>query len=228
MPGQSDSQGEERELFQLLAKSALNDYPNPDRLGCPGRDFLHTLAFDRKSIPVSDARLDHVVHCSPCFRELTEFQAAAKTHRKTVWAGIAVVAATFVIGVALWVSGVFARWLPSRTISTPIVAQINLQNRSITLGGSAPSQQNEAIFVPRGQLKLTILLPFGSEAGAYDVQILKEVDNPLIAGSGQATISGGVTKLSVSLDTSSLGPGKYLLGIREPPLDWAFNPITIQ
>jgi hypothetical protein len=108
------------------------------------------------------------------------------------------------------------------------MAQINLQNRSITRGDAPPSQRNETILVPRGQLKLTILLPFGSEAGTYDVEILKEVDKPLITRSGQAEISDGVTKLIVSLNTSSLPAGKYLLGIRQRPLDWTLNPITIE
>jgi hypothetical protein len=229
MAGEWDSQGEERELFQLLAKAALSDYPNPERIGCPGQEFLRALAFHRKSIPIHDSRLHHVVHCSPCFRELTDIKAAAKRRRNTVWAAIAAAAAVIVIGVALWESGVFARRPSSNATNlTPIIAQINLQNRSITRGASPPSQQNETILVPKGQLKLTILLPFGSEAGTYDVEILKEVDKPLIIRSGQAEISDGVTKLAVSLNTSSLPAGKYLLGIRQRPLDWAFNPITIE
>jgi hypothetical protein len=229
MAGKWDSWGEERELFQLLAKSALNDYPNPERLGCPGQGFLRTLAFHRKSIPLNDSRLDHVVHCSPCFREVTDIKAAGKRRRNTVWAGIGAAAAIVVIGVALWASGVVARHpSPNGTSSNPIIAQINLQNRSITRGGSAPSQQNETILVPKGQLKLTILLPFGSEAGTYEVQILKEVDKPLIIRSGPAEISDGVTKLIISLNTSPLPAGKYLLGIRQRPLDWAFNSIMIE
>ncbi len=229
MAGKWDSWGEERELFQLLAKSALNDYPNRERLGCPGQEFLRTLAFHRKSIPLNDSRLDHVVHCSPCFRELTEIKTAGKRRRNAAWAGFGAVAAIIAIGVALWAAGVFARHpSPNGTSSNPIIAQINLQNRSINRGGSAPSQQNETILVPKGQLKLTILLPFGSEAGTYDIEILKEVDKPLITGSGQAEISDGVTKLVVSLNTSSLPAGKYLLGIRQRPLEWAFSPITIE
>jgi hypothetical protein len=229
MPGEWDSQGEERDLLQLLAKSALNDYPNPERIGCPCRDFLRTLAFNRKSIPLNDSRLDHVVHCSPCFRELSEIKAAAKRQRRRVWTGIGAAAAVIVIGIALWATGVLKRFPSAVTLSSaPIVAQIDLQNRSITRGAPTASQQNGPILVPRGQLKLTVLLPFGSEAGTYEVQILKDVDKPLIAGSGEATIIDGITRLKVSLGTSSLAPGKYLLGIRQPSLDWAFNPITVQ
>jgi hypothetical protein len=229
MPGEWDSQGEERELLQLLAKSALNDYPNPERVGCPGQEFLRTLAFNRKSIPLKDSRLDHVVHCSPCFRELSEMRAAGKRRQRVVWASIGAAAAVIVIGIALWATGIFKR-LPSpvNLSSAPIVAQIDLQNRSITRGAPTASQQNGPILVPRGQLKLTVLLPFGSEAGTYEIEILKDVDKPLIAGSGHAAIIDGTTRLKVSMNTSSLAAGKYLLGIRQPPLEWAFNPITVQ
>src|SRR4051812_9962975 len=93
-----DSSGEERHFLDLLAKSALNDYPNPERVGCPGREFLRTLAFNRKSIPLTDFRLDHVVHCSPCFRELTEMKAIGNTRRTRTWATLGIAAAVLVIG----------------------------------------------------------------------------------------------------------------------------------
>lgn len=114
-----------------------------------------------------------------------------------------------------------------RVNTTPIIAQINLQNHSITRGGPAPAQENERILVPRGQIRLTILLPSGSDEGGYHVQVLREIEKPLIASSGHAEVVEGVMKLSVYLNTSSLSPGKYLLGIRHPPLDWVFNQIIV-
>ncbi len=221
------SKGKERKILQLFAESALNDYPNPERIGCPGQEFLRALAFCRNSIPVGDPRLDHVVHCSPCFREFTAFQSAARHRRNARWAAISTIAAVIAIAVALWLTSIFGRSTSDSGVNGPtIVAEINLQNRPITRGAPRFPQQNE-IMIPRGQLKLTILLPFGSGEGSYDVQILKEVDKALIATSGRAAIVEGVTRLSIFLNTSSLPSGKYLLGIRHPPLDWAFSLITI-
>jgi hypothetical protein len=115
-----------------------------------------------------------------------------------------------------------------RVNTATIIAQINLQTHSITRGGPVPPQENERILVPRGQLRLTILLPSGSDEGTYHVQVLREIDEPLITSSGHAEVVEGVTKLSVYLNTSSLSPGKYMLGTRHPPLDWVYNPITVQ
>ena len=224
------SEGEERELLELLAKSALNDYPNPERIGCPGREFLQRLAFNRKSIPLSDARLDHVVHCSPCFQELTDMRAAAKKKRRSAWIGAAVAAALILVGAVLWFTGALRNIgsLGGSGSSVPMVAQINLQNASRRRGSPSQSQENSGTTIPRGHLKLTILLPFGSDAGRYDVQIFKEIGKPLIAWSGDAVIGNGVTKLDLSVDTSPLPPGSYLLGIRQPPLEWDFTAITIR
>ncbi|MGH9770520.1 MAG: hypothetical protein ACRD4Q_02285 [Candidatus Acidiferrales bacterium] len=231
MAGQRDSQREEHEFLRLLAQSALNDYPNPERIGCPGPEFLRTLAFHRKSIPLSDPRLHHVVHCSPCFREFTAFQAAARKRRNTLWGMVAAIAAVIAICVGLWASGTFNQLAPPGAASpAPIIAQIDLRNWSITRGAPEPSQHHGPIPVPRRRLQLTILLPFGSQAGTYQVQILKQHANqPLIRASGQAVIVDGITKLKVSLNTSSLTSGNFLLlGIRRPPLDWTSYPITIQ
>ncbi len=224
-----DSSGEERHFLDLLAKSALNDYPNPERVGCPGREFLRTLAFNRKSIPLTDSRLDHVVHCSPCFRELTEMKAATNPQRNKIWATLGIAAAVLVIGVALWATGALKGiWASGNLRSAPIMAQIDLQNRSITRGAPTASQPSAPIRIPKGQLRLSILLPVGSEEGTYEVQILKDVDKPLVGGTGRAAIVNGITTLKVSVNTSSLPPGNYLLGVRQPPLDWAFNPITVE
>ncbi len=230
MPDESRSEGEERELLDLLAKSALNDYPNPERVGCPGREFLERLAFHRKSIPVSDFRLDHVVHCSPCFRELTEMRAAGKKKGRGAWIGAAIAAALILVGAGLWLTGGLRGIgsLGRAGTSVPMVAQIDLQNASRVRGVESQSKQNGSSTIPRGQLELIIFLPFGSDAGHYDVQIFKEIGKPLITSSGNAVIGNGVTKLTISVNTALLSPGSYLLGIRQPPLRWDFNAITIR
>ncbi|MCU1329094.1 MAG: hypothetical protein JWN34_4464, partial [Bryobacterales bacterium] len=69
----------ERQLLDASEQAALRDFPNPDRVGCPGTEFLRTLAADRRSVSVRDPRLDHVTHCSPCFTEFARFRAEVGT-----------------------------------------------------------------------------------------------------------------------------------------------------
>ena len=45
---------QERAILDLFEKASLNDYPNPERIGCPGDDFLKQLVRNRRSIKTSD------------------------------------------------------------------------------------------------------------------------------------------------------------------------------
>ncbi len=234
MKSGKEPSGEERDLFELFSKSALNDYPNPDRVGCPGDAFLKQLATNRKSVPMTDPRLDHVLHCSPCFREFTAFRDnAAKAPRgpvgqKAIITSLAVAAALLV---GVYFRGAMVRRHPSDDDNKSnglTFAQISLQDRSVVRGAAKDAKKMAALQLPRGQLKLTVLLPFGSEASTYEVQILREVERPLLTASSKAKIDDGITKFTVDVDTEPLAAGKYLLGVREPPLDWTYNPLTIK
>jgi hypothetical protein len=234
MGNEQEPTGEERELLDLLSESALNDYPNPERIGCPGEVFLRQLATDRKSVPIRDPRLDHVLHCSPCFREFTAFRAkqersSQRGHKGILFALAA--AAILIVAMAIWIAytrGNRNRTPDTNTNATPIVAQIDLQDRSIMRGAPTSPEARQPLHIPRGQLRLTVLLPFGSDAGTYEVQILQDVQKPLVTAAGHADIEDGVTKLSVRINTSSLSRGKYMLGVCRPPLDWTYNAITVE
>ena len=46
--------------------------PNPARVGCPSRETLVSLA--RRAKPLGDPAYEHLVHCSPCYREFKSLQ----------------------------------------------------------------------------------------------------------------------------------------------------------
>jgi len=75
----------EKALLEIATQAALDDYPNPNRIGCPDRSTLRTLALHRKRIPLDDPVIDHVAECSECFRECRTYR------RRRAWlcAGVA-------------------------------------------------------------------------------------------------------------------------------------------
>lgn len=224
---------EERRILELLEKSALTAYPNPDRIGCPGRDFLRRLVFDRKSIPISHPGLDHLTQCSPCFAEFVEFRNQARRQRR-LRRGMAVAAAVAVVAGAAWYA--LAHRPTPTPASPPVVAKnrvegiedfrIDLQNRAVPRGDATPSQQ--PLRIPRQQLRLSIDLPLASPPGVYEAQILSTPDTPLVKASGTATLEGGVTNLRITADLRSIPPGRYFLGFRRPPWDWTYIPIALE
>src|SRR5437773_9274442 len=72
-----------------------NANPNPARAGCPPRDVLTALA--RRERPIDDPAYDHLIKCSPCYREVRALQQASTARSSTVrsrawWAAAAAVA----------------------------------------------------------------------------------------------------------------------------------------
>jgi hypothetical protein len=233
MPTDRESAREDLDFLEALKESSLNDYPNPERVDCPEREFLRTLVGNRRSILKDDPRRKHVIYCSSCFQDFTTLRQRARfqTQIKVV-TGIAAIILVAVGPAWMWRqsprTGPKTTQIAATNVSTnPILAEISLENRSVARGDASPQHDNAALHVPRGHLKLTILLPFSSPDGTYDIQLLKEVDKPLMNQSGHAILVDGITKLTVDLDTSSLAGGKYLLGVRYAQLDWSFNTVTV-
>ena len=65
-----------REKYERLQKAVqdaiLNDYPNPDRVGCPEAAVTREVAF-REEL-TKDPVWEHITHCSPCYAEFLKFK----------------------------------------------------------------------------------------------------------------------------------------------------------
>jgi hypothetical protein len=195
-------------------------YPNPERVGCPGSEVLKGLA--ERTINLADAK-DWVLHlgcCSPCFIEYTGFQKQVH-RRKTLELAFASVAFVAIIlgGVWMWKAHRFPgsggnRNVPTVAMNKPVT--LDLRNWIVFRGEQPPSVHSGPVHLPRARIDLTVLLPVGSEAGNYEVQVSTDLGKRLVTGTGPAVIrSDGVTVLRVKIDDSNLKPGTYVLGIGE-------------
>jgi hypothetical protein len=61
----------ETELLNSFEAIVHRDFPNPHRIGCPGRDSLAGLAACRGDAATAQV-LAHIQQCAPCFDELRE------------------------------------------------------------------------------------------------------------------------------------------------------------
>jgi hypothetical protein len=66
----------ESELIDAFETIVHRDFPNPQRIGCPGHDSIVALAVCRRDAQ-SAVVLAHIRQCAPCFDEL-------KTLRRTM------------------------------------------------------------------------------------------------------------------------------------------------
>jgi len=215
---------QERSMLDLLEQAALHDYPNPERKGCPGSDFLKRLATDRKSMNIEDPALTHVARCSPCYREFVSYRDAAKrkvlTRRAALAAGGAAVAGIAVASL---------KWPRSQNSGVYEHAEIDLFNDGGFRGTESKAQPSSPPVLPRKRLDLLIILPFASPEGHYEIEVLHANGKPAgVSSSGTAHLSNGETLLRVRLNLTSLQPAAYQISIRRLPYDWMPVPVEVK
>ena len=65
--------------------------------------------------------------------------------------------------------------------------------------------------VSRGAAHWNIFLPFGSDAGSYDIRLLAGSGELLVSTKADAKLTDGVAVIQISVDLSSRSPGQCVL-----------------
>jgi hypothetical protein len=59
-----------RRQQRLIQEAVLRNYPNPQRVGCPGTSVVRDLAERSARLEiVQNQSWEHIIHCSPCYAE---------------------------------------------------------------------------------------------------------------------------------------------------------------
>jgi hypothetical protein len=74
--------GSEKELLEAFERVIHEDFPNPQRIGCPGSDALLILAEGSGHVQQT-LLLAHIRQCAPCFDELKELRRKTRNHSAT-------------------------------------------------------------------------------------------------------------------------------------------------
>lgn len=236
-PGQPPHDGDVQfgdDIDEVLSRAN----PNPERVGCPLRDTLIGLA--RRAQPLGDPAYEHLVKCSPCYREFRALQeehaprqvtppVAASARRWTAAAAVAILAAGLV-GVWFFRGGRSSETGPT-TSSQPQVAELrtelDLRKYAVTRTDQA-SPDVTPVSLPIGVVDLTLLLPVGSEPGAYDIQVLDSNLKSRAAAGAVGEIREFVTTVRATMDLRGVPSGMYQLAIRREGDDWRMFPAHIR
>lgn len=211
--------------------------PNPARDGCPSREVLAALA--QRERPVEDPAYDHLTKCSPCYREVRALQQAAASRRASAAGSrrrllAAAAAAVLVVGATVaWL--VFSQpgdvrpggQVSGGTEVAALTVEVDLREYALMRGGEGQADL-PPISLPRGRLNLTLLLPVGSEAGRYDLQLRDAVSTTVASAIGEAQIVDFVTTLRASLETGALAAGAYELAVRREDGDWRVFGVEVR
>lgn len=224
-----------RALHGEIKKSVLRDYPNPDRIGCPGIEILKQLA--SQQLPANHPAYKHVMECSPCYQELLDIRAAMPqavgetstssaprtSSSRWIWAGS--IAALLVCAIVAYF--VFSPRLQTSVSNQEVALNVDLQHWRV-FRSDTPEKQRGPLVFPKQRLDLTFSLPVGSEDGKYEVQIASKPDGPaLVSSHGTAQLEDHTETLRTRLDVRSLPAGSYSLEIRRSGSGPLHVPIKI-
>ncbi|MCI0625486.1 MAG: hypothetical protein L0387_28220 [Acidobacteria bacterium] len=243
------SRKEEREIREALRQTYASESPNPNREGCPNKATLRALA-RRETFPAVQEVVSHVSRCSPCSQVLTQF---IRQYQSRQWVYRVAAVALIVVGIAAWVSWALMRnrgtygpqppgivKTPPEPASPPQTKEpsvrerrlpelqlvvLDLRKRGISRGEN--SNQDGELSLPKGRLRLSIYLPFGSDEGNYEVRVSGRRDQVLMA-KGRAALKNRINALTVEMDTSAFEAGRYSLAIREAGWGWFRYPLRVK
>jgi DNA-directed RNA polymerase specialized sigma24 family protein len=245
------SREEEKQLLEAGEEVLIEEFSNPDQLGCPGSAVLRLLVLHSRRLGLAEREriLDHMTCCSACFREFNTVSRQVWHRRQLVVIGLC---ATVFLAVGLTWYGLQARWQPPRP-KEPIVQKespptepqqpsapptelayqlvsIDLSDRSVARGEDAPppKAKSQDPQIPRGRLELRIHLPLGTEEGQYEVHIYGKQKQPLVTAKGQVRLQDRKDILTARVDTGELAAGKYTLAIRQIGWSWRTYRLEIK
>ncbi len=220
MANEEFSPAELEKLRRVFQDAALNDFPNPDRVDCP-TDKSVQKAMAAKTLPLTDPAWRHAARCSPCFREIKQFEADLKQSR---WRKAAALAAVVLIVAGLLV---FRGRLFAPATTSYQTATLDLRPFSAARSENEKAGNGRTPALSRGHLTLSIILPVGSDAGRYEYKLLNDSLQQVAAGDGEATMRDGNVVLAAQLDTSSMPLGQYTVWLRQPGYEWRSYRVSI-
>jgi hypothetical protein len=232
--GHQQTDGEPRaadDIDEILSRAN----PNPDRVGCPPRETLVGLA--RRAQPIGDPAYEHLVKCSPCYREFRALQGelsgvdgTTTSSRRRVLAWVAFAAVLVIAAGGTW----RALYAPGTTAPTTVSSQaaqlraeVDLRRFATTRGERDP-EAAAPVSLPRGVVDVTLLLPVGSEPGAYEIQLLDSELKSRASAQATGVIRDFVTTVRSTIDLRTVQSGTYQLAVRRSGDDWRLFPASVK
>jgi hypothetical protein len=215
------SLADEKRILDALGRGLLKEFPNPNRVGCPGVEVLRKIA--TREMPLSEAEkwLDHLGSCSPCYDDFRKLRGSFQQARRRTMLAVAASILIAATAIAWWVIR------SEDEVQVVQIAVVDLRNRSIARGPeTAPNEP--PLEIRRTTSRLDIFLPLGSSEGSYEVRIVTDSGDMVATGAGTAKLSNQITSLQVPLNISSAHPGTYLLQVRRDALEWNSYPLILK
>jgi hypothetical protein len=191
-------------------------------------------------VPVGDPVGEHVSQCSPCYREMRAIQQAegirpADERRAPRFWWPAAAAAVLVVAAGLLAWQFYENRQPAPTpvpeqivaAAEPVEVTLDLRKYGVTRSDT-PAEELPPLELPRAKVKLTLLLPVGSEEGEYEVRVVGPGRQVLIEAAARAETKDFNTRAEVPLDTRVLSRGLHELLARRKNEGWQLYRLEVR
>jgi hypothetical protein len=224
-PSRSPEQYRLQEMLELSDDALLDTIyssveANPDRVGCPPREELRELAVRKR--PLSDPLWDHVMECAPCrtdVREMGRGRPVVPVRSAARSIGLATAAILVVIiGVGSWIL--------TRGSGAPTAVAGDLRAYAV-MRSDQQQPSGPALDLPRRRVRLTLLMPNGSEPGRYELEVRGSDGVARATASGDAILQDFITRFASDIDLRLASRGQGQLAIRRTGEDWQLFPVRI-
>jgi hypothetical protein len=240
-----------------LLRAIKKKYPNPERVGCPEQSILREMVENIHARTEWFYHVITCGACVQDY-ESYKLAYRAQQRRRYAMLAAAALAVVVVGGYFAWQSLRPASVPPTvkkdelprqpdsahsspskeeepksakeedKTASVPLAVQVvDLRDR-VVFRNEETVEKQVPLRLLRGKRGLRILLPLGSAAGSYEVQLFQTPSQPLVTVVGQAERKDKDSVLPVVLDTSTLPKGEYQLGIRPLGWPWTNYPVRLE
>ena len=106
-----------------------------------------------------------------------------------------------------------------------VVLDYQQERTSRSEGGDAPRQPNTLV---RKKVDATILMPTGSEAGAYEIRLVDSDGKVMLTQGARGAMEDHAVRVRVNLDLQSMPIGTYSLELRRLGEDWDPHPVILR
>jgi len=118
--------------------------------------------------------------------------------------------------------------LRSRPPVQTATVTVDLRERSVARGENPPENNQSPIELSRQAKHLVLDLPVGSKEGNYELAVLGRSGEEIRSATGVAQLEHHTIVLNADIDLAGVAPGSYLLGVRQPGLEWSRYPARLK
>ena len=213
---------------QELQESALREFPNPERTGCPDPGTLDGMS--RQRVEMTQAQLHHITHCSPCFQTFLSIREEIRKRRAVrLRIGAAACAAAIVAGAIIYtVADRLKSPVQVAVLATPATLDLRPLSEYRGTDSGRVTEVKPALILPRKNLRLTLYFPVGADEGQYTLQLLDGQLHTLLKQHLTATLQNHVVTASADLDLRSFSPGAHTLAIQRIGDEWRTYSVLLQ